>query len=191
MNLALPSLYGGSLEITLTVLLNEQVPLLLSLAYRRGLHLSHGEQRQGDVEMGSWIQVILCRNLFLSVCFVCCQVVTWLKNSKLSEFNFLISRESWVPKLVNYNFVSHNIRVLSPQLGFPFAKLLRNFCVFLRIQFFQCWKVLYQNPKQIVSSKSLDNFSFGHAYFLKVDSSGIGYFLALFYLRLKRFQKFD
>ena len=42
-----------------------------------------------------------------------------------------------------------------------------------------------------LSSKSLDNFSFGHAYFLKVDSSGIGYFLALFYMRLKRFQKFD
>ena len=42
-----------------------------------------------------------------------------------------------------------------------------------------------------LSSKSLDSFSFGHAYFLKVDSSGIGYFLALFYLRLKRFQKFD
>ena len=32
-----------------------------------------------------------------------------------------------------------------------------------------------------LSSKSLDNFSFRHAYFLKVDSSGIGYFLALFY----------
>ena len=31
-----------------------------------------------------------------------------------------------------------------------------------------------------LSSKSLDNFSFGHAYFLKVDSSGIGYFLASF-----------
>ena len=42
-----------------------------------------------------------------------------------------------------------------------------------------------------LSSKSLDNFSFGHAYFLKVDSSGIGYFLALFHMRLKRFQKFD
>jgi len=42
-----------------------------------------------------------------------------------------------------------------------------------------------------LSSKSLDNFSFGHAYFLKVDSSGIGDFLALFYMRLKRFQKFD
>ena len=42
-----------------------------------------------------------------------------------------------------------------------------------------------------LSSKSLDNFSFGHAYFLKVDSSGIGYFLALLYMRLKRFQKFD
>ena len=42
-----------------------------------------------------------------------------------------------------------------------------------------------------LSSKSLDNFSFGHAYFLKVDSSGIGYFLAFFYMRLKRFQKFD
>ena len=42
-----------------------------------------------------------------------------------------------------------------------------------------------------LSSKSLDNFSFGHAYFLKVHSSGIGYFLALFYMRLKRFQKFD
>ena len=32
-----------------------------------------------------------------------------------------------------------------------------------------------------LSSKSLDNFSFGHVYFLKVDSSGIGYFLALFW----------
>ena len=42
-----------------------------------------------------------------------------------------------------------------------------------------------------LSNKSLINFSFGHAYFLKVDSSGIGYFLALFYMRLKRFQKFD
>ena len=31
-----------------------------------------------------------------------------------------------------------------------------------------------------LTSKSLDNFSFVHAYFLKVDSSGIGYFLALF-----------
>ena len=36
-----------------------------------------------------------------------------------------------------------------------------------------------------LSSRSLDNFSFGHAYFLKLDSSGIGYFLALFYTRLK------
>ena len=34
-----------------------------------------------------------------------------------------------------------------------------------------------------LSSKSLDNFSFGHANFLKVDSSGIGYFLALCYMR--------
>ena len=42
-----------------------------------------------------------------------------------------------------------------------------------------------------LSSKSLDNFSFGHAYFLKLHSSGIGYFLALFYMRLKRFLKFD
>ena len=38
---------------------------------------------------------------------------------------------------------------------------------------------------------SLNNFSFRHAYFLKVDSSGIGYSLALFYMRLKRFQKLD
>jgi len=41
-----------------------------------------------------------------------------------------------------------------------------------------------------LSSKSLDNFSFGHAYFLKVDSS-MPEFLELFYLRLKRFQKFE
>ena len=40
-----------------------------------------------------------------------------------------------------------------------------------------------------LSSKSLDNFRFGHAYFLKVDSSGIGYFLALFYMRFTGFQK--
>jgi len=42
---------------------------------------------------------------------------------------------------------------------------------------------------KIPNSLSSKSFSFGHAYFLKVDSSGIGYFLALFYIRLKRFQK--
>ena len=45
--------------------------------------------------------------------------------------------------------------------------------------------------RRVQSHNFQDKFSFEHAYFLKVDSSGIGYFLALFYIRLKRFQKFD
>ena len=143
----------------------------------------------------------------------------------------------------------------NPLLGFPFAKLLRNFCgtkckiclslhmslsrknnnlryhskksfcaklpysVFAKLKFcailqLEFWAILKFCKNQTVgdgvcflefnsssagrfctkirnrlSSKSLDNFSFGHAYFLKADSSGIGYFLALFYMRLKRFQK--
>ena len=111
-------------------------------------------------------------------------------------------------------------------LGFPFAKLLRNFCgtkrkIFfsLRISFARKNNNLRNHSQKSfraklpytafaklkfcaipqfrtkirnrLSSKSLDNFSFGHAYLLKVDSSCIGYFLALFYMRLKRFQKFD
>ena len=114
------------------------------------------------------------------------------------------------------------------RLGFPFAKLLRNFCfcgtkrkifLSLRISFarknnnlrnysqksfhaklpysafaklgFCAIPQFRTKIRNRLSSKSLDNFSFGHAYFLKEDSSGIGYFLALFYMRLKRFQKFD
>ena len=103
-------------------------------------------------------------------------------------------------------------------LGFPFAKLLRNFCgtkrkifLSLRISFARKNNNLRNHSQKSfraklpysafakrkicaipqfrskirnrLSSKSLDNFSFGHAYFLKVDSSGIGYFLALFYMR--------
>ena len=112
------------------------------------------------------------------------------------------------------------------RLGFPFAKLLRNFCgtkrkIFLSLRISSARKnnnlrnhsqksfraklpysafaklrfcAIPQFRTKIrnrLSSKSLDNFSFGHAYFLKVDSSGIGYSLALFYMRLKRFQKCD
>ena len=109
-------------------------------------------------------------------------------------------------------------------VGFPFAKLLRNFCgtnrkifLSLRISFarknnnlrnhsqksfraklpysafaklkFCTIPQFHTKIRNILSSKSLDNFSFGHAYFLKVDSSGIGYFLALFYMRINIFQK--
>ena len=79
-------------------------------------------------------------------------------------------------------------------LGSPFAKLLRNFCgtkrkmfLSLRISFAKlkfCAILQFRTKiRNRLSCKSLDNFSFGHAYFLKVDSSGIGYFLALLYMR--------
>ena len=127
------------------------------------------------------------------------------------------------------------------RIGFPFAKLLRNFCgterkifhseksfraklpysAFAKLKFCAILQLEFCAIPQFcknqtvgncvfflefnfssagrfctkiqnrLSSKSFDNFSFGHTYFLKVDSSGIGYFLALFYMRLKRFQKFD
>ena len=55
------------------------------------------------------------------------------------------------------------------------------------------WSLLHNWPMTVkIEFKShnfLDNLSFGHAYFLKVDSSGICYFLAFFYMRLNRFQK--
>ena len=107
----------------LTILI-EQVPLLLPLAYWRGLHLPHGEQGQGDDEMGSRVQVILCRNLFLSVYLFKCQIVTYEPGTDLllilieeldripTRFSCkilrrvdllnLVSRQSLVPKLVFY-----------------------------------------------------------------------------------------
>ena len=132
--------------------------------------------------------------------------------------------------------------ILYAYIGFPFAKLLRNFCgtkrkiflslrnqsqksfraklpysAFAKLKFCAILQLKFCAIPQFrknqtvgdgvcflefnsasagrfctkirnrLSSKSLDNFSFGHAYFLKVDSSGIDYFLALFYMRLKRF----
>ena len=74
-------------------------------------------------------------------------------------------------------------------------------CVFLRIQFWknlvlEClpWSLLHNWPiklRRVQITQFSRQFCFGHAYFQKLDSSGIGYFLALFYMRLKRFQKFD
>ena len=57
--------------------------------------------------------------------------------------------------------------------------------VFLLVTF---TKLTNDRLEEFKSPNFLDNFSFGHAYFLKVDSSSIGYFLVLLYMRLKRFK---
>ena len=112
-------------------------------------------------------------------------------------------RKIFLSLRISFPRKNNNLRNHS-QKSFPvFAKL--KFCAILQLQFRKnqtvgdgvcflefnsssagrfCTKI-----RNRLSSKSLYNFSFGHAYFLKVDSSGIGYFLALFYMRLKRFQK--
>ena len=73
----------------------------------------------------------------------------------------------------NNNLRNHSQKTFRSKLPYSaFAKL--KFCAIPQFR----TKIRYR-----LSSKSLDNFSFGHAYFLKVDSSGIGYFLALFYMR--------
>ena len=156
--------------------------------------------------------------------------MNFLQNN-LTRFPYQNFKQIWFKGFLSYDqtFKQHQL-----YLGFPFAKLLRNFCgtkrkifLSLRISFARKNNNLHNHSQKSfraklpysafaklkfgaipqlefcaipqfrtkirnrLSSKSLDNFSFGHAFFLKVDSSGVGYFLALFYMRLKRFQKFD
>ena len=86
----------------------------------------------------------------------------------------------------NFSFFAHQFYAKKQQFAQSFAKVISRKIALFRFcetQVLLNSAISYQNPKQI-SSKSLDNFSFEHiwAYFLKVDSSGIGYFLALFYM---------
>ena len=115
---------------------------------------------------------------------------------------FLSLRISFVRK--HNNLHNHSQKSFRAKLPYcVFAKL--KFCAILQLEFCAipqygvCF--LEYNSSSVgrfctkirnrLSSKSFDNFNFEHAHFLKVDSSGIGYFLELFYMRLERFQKFD
>ena len=124
--------------------------------------------------------------------------------------NFSFLRISFARK--NNNLCNHSQKSFRTKLPYStFAKL--KFCAILQLEF--CAIPKFRKNQKVgdgvcflefnsssagkfctkirnrLYSKSLDNFSFGHAYFLKVNSSDIGSFLALFYMRLKRFEKFD